>query len=66
MPGFSPSIVAAIERQAQDEIAAEDMRLAIDSAKIRLREAKQRERWWHRFFPYSFKFHIERLPNGID
>ena len=37
-----------IKKQAREEIAKEDFRIAVDNYKIKLREAK----WWHRVFPY--------------
>lgn len=60
MPGFS---VENIERIAIEELREESHRAAVEAAKIRIREAMKRKRWWHTFFPFTFKFTIERLPN---
>lgn len=52
-----------IQEEALHEIEAEQHRAAVDAAKIRIREAMKRKRWWHYFFPFAIKVTLEKLPN---
>jgi len=47
-----------IVRQARDEIAAEDHRVAVDRMKVVIRERSSRP-LWRRLFPFKIK--IERI-----
>ena len=40
-------------RLAQQELANEALRLAIDEEKARLRQRAASKRWWHRFIPFT-------------
>lgn len=53
------SRIDLIEEEAGTELANEPRRAAIDAAKVRIRERRNRP-WWRELFPY--RVHIERLP----
>lgn len=57
--------LAEIEKQARAEIQAEDHRVAVEAAKVRIREAMKRKRWWHILFPFIVKITVEKIPNGV-
>jgi hypothetical protein len=50
--------VEEIEKQAASELAAEDRRIAVEAAKVRIRERRARS-LWRRLFPY--RIIVERV-----
>lgn len=50
---LSSYAIQEARRLAQQELANEALRLAIDEEKARLRQRAASKRWWHRFIPFT-------------